>query len=311
MSVLICGSLAFDNIMVFPGQFKDHIVAEKSHILNVSFLVPEMHRGFGGCAGNIAYNLNLLGIEAYPMGTVGKDFSEYARWLDRRLICRKYVKQINDEFTACSFIVTDLDNNQITAFHTGAMKYCHLVDVPTDVGIRIGLVSPEARQGMLLHARQLRDAKIPYIFDPGQGVSLFDPVEMDTLIAGADWLACNDYESNVIMKVTGLPLTQLSTRVRAVFVTYGSKGSAIYIEGKKVEIPPATPTAVVDPTGCGDAYRAGLIYGLLADLDWETTGRIASLMGAIKVSCKGTQHHFFLQEDFFTQFNKAFGYDFC
>lgn len=308
MSVLVCGSLAFDNIMVFPGRFKDHIVAEKLHILNVSFLVPEMRQGFGGCAGNIVYNLGLLGITAYPVGTVGKDFDAYARWFDEQVICRQYIKQIDEALTACAFIMTDLDDNQITAFHSGAMEYCHLVDVPDNSDIRIGLISPETHRGMLLHAQQLQAAGIPYMFDPGQGVSLFNAAEMESLIAGADWMACNDYESNVIVEVTGLSLAQLSERLKAVFVTCGGNGSLIYTAAGKIEIPPVTPTAVIDPTGCGDAYRAGIIYGLLADMDWETTGRIASLMGAIKVGHAGTQQHSFACEDFFERFNIEFGY---
>ncbi len=308
MSALICGSIAFDNIMVFHGRFREHILPDQLHMLNLSFLVPQMRQGFGGCAGNIAYNLKLLGGEVYPMGTVGRDFARYAEWMDRSGIDRRHVMELEDQLTASAFIITDLDANQITAFHPGAMDLCHLGKVPTDAGIRFGLVSPEGREGMLAHARQFGDAGIPYLFDPGQGTAMFDANELMHFIEGADWLACNDYESSMIVERTGLSLEQLAERVRALIVTHGNAGSVIYTGGERLEIPAVTPQRVEDPTGCGDAYRAGLLYGLQTDVDWPTSGRIASLMGAIKVECAGTQQHTFTPDEFHDRFRGSFGY---
>ncbi len=308
MSALICGSIAFDNIMVFHGRFREYILPEQLHILNLSFLVPQMRQGFGGCAGNIAYNLKLLGGEVYPMGTVGKDFARYAEWMDRNAIDRRYVMEIEDEFTASAFIITDLDANQITAFHPGAMNCCHRGRVPTGDGVCIGLVSPEGREGMLAHARQFADAGIPYLFDPGQGTPMFNTDELTQFIETADWLACNDYEASMIVERTGVSLKKLAGQVRALIVTRGKEGSVIYAGGEEIEIPPVPPDAVEDPTGCGDAYRAGILYGLQNDMDWPTSGRIASLIGAIKVKCAGTQQHSFTPDEFADRFRDSFGY---
>lgn len=306
MSVLVCGSVAYDNIMVFDDRFRNHIFPEQIHILNVSFMVPKMRRQYGGCAANIVYGLNLLGCEAHAMATVGKDFSPYAQWLDEQGISRKYLRVIEDEHTAQAFIITDMDDNQIIAFHPGAMNRCHVNTVPEDSDIRIGLISPEGREGMICHAEQFSELGIPLFFDPGQGLSMFDSEELDMFIDRAGWIACNDYEAQVLCQRTGATLEQLARRVRALIVTLGSKGSIIYHPGGVVEIPVVKPDAVRDPTGCGDAYRAGLLYGLVNNLDWETTGRIASLMGAFKIEYSGGQGYAFELSAFSNRYEKAF-----
>ncbi|OGT29510.1 MAG: sugar kinase [Gammaproteobacteria bacterium RBG_16_51_14] len=311
MTALICGSFAYDNIMVFPGQFKNHILPEKVHILNVSFMVPELRREFGGCAGNIAYNLNLLDKHAaLPMGTVGVDFDPYACWMDRNGVSRRHVTVMDGTFTAQAFITTDLDDNQITAFHPGAMEFSHHYRLPDMEGITIGMVSPDGREGMLQHANQFVEAGIPFIFDPGQGMPMFDGSSLTHFIDQAAWVTVNDYEWQLMQERTGLSPHDITERVKALIITRGGDGSVIYVQDKRYEIPAATPKAVEDPTGCGDAYRAGLLYGLLNELDWETTGRIASLLGAIKIESHGTQNHVFTLDEFRTRFKENFGYYF-
>lgn len=308
MSALICGSMAYDNIMVFRDRFKNHILPDKVHILNVSFLVPEMRREFGGCAGNIAYNLKLLGGDGYPMGTVGTDFGPYAEWLDRCGISRKYLTTIDDAYTAQAYITTDLDDNQITAFHPGAMNYAHHNRVPAADGITLGIVSPDGRDGMIEHARQFAELGIPFIFDPGQGMPMFQGADLLTFIEQATWVTVNDYESELLQERTGLTPHDIARRVEALIVTMGGKGSCIYTANKRIDIPVAKTTAVVDPTGCGDAYRAGLLYGLMNGMDWETTGRIAALTAAIKIEKHGTQNHRFERAEFEARFKESFGY---
>lgn len=310
MSALICGSMAFDTIMVFPDQFKKHILPEKVHILNVSFLVPEMRKNFGGCAGNIAYNLTLLGEEAVTMGTVGSDFTPYANWMDKHNISRRALTELSDEYTAQAYITTDQDDNQITAFHPGAMNFSHKNTVSDVDGIKLGIVSPDGRQGMIEHAEQFAEASIPFIFDPGQGMPMYDGDDLNRFVEQATWLAFNDYEMQLMQERTGKSAEQLASEVEAVIVTRGGEGSSIYTEGNCIQIPPAPVSELVDPTGCGDAYRAGLLYGLMNELDWETTGRIASVMGAIKIEHAGTQHHSFSMEEFKARFNDAYGYQF-
>ena len=311
MTALICGSFAYDNIMVFPDRFKNHILPEKVHILNVSFMVPELRREYGGCAGNIAYNLNLLDSKAaIPMGTVGKDFDPYAYWMDKNKVDRRLVTVVEDAFTAQAFITTDLDDNQITAFHPGAMEFSHHNKVLDTSGISIGIVSPDGREGMLQHAEQFVEAKVPFIFDPGQGMPMFDGTTLVNFIDQATWVTVNDYEWQLMQERTGLSPHDITERVDALIVTRGSNGSVIYTRDKRYEISVATPEAVEDPTGCGDAYRAGLLYGLLNEMDWETTGRIASLMGAIKIKSHGTQNHSFTLDEFRSRFNESFGYTF-
>ncbi len=309
MSALICGSIAFDTIMVFNDRFKSHILPDKVHILNVSFLVPDLRREYGGCAGNIAYNLKLLGGDGAPMATVGQDFGVYAGWMDRWGIDRRYITEIKDTYTAQAYITTDMDDNQITAFHPGAMNYSHENRVSDAGGATLGIVAPDGRDGMIQHAEQFAEAGIPFIFDPGQGLPMFDGAGLERFIDQASWVTLNDYEFQLTQERTGLSARQIAERVKALVVTRGGKGSVVYVNGgKQVDIPTAKPNRLADPTGCGDAYRAGLLYGLMSDMDWETTGRVASLMGAIKIETQGTQNHHFTREEFDLWFKDAFGY---
>ncbi len=307
MTALICGSFAYDSIMIFPDRFKNHILPDKIHMLNVSFMVPQMRREFGGCAGNIAYNLKLLGGDGLPMGTVGKDFEPYARWMDRNGISRALIREFPDTFTAQAYITTDLDDNQITAFHPGAMGLAHENRVPLDRGITLGIVSPDGRDGMLQHAEQFFEAGIPFIFDPGQGLPMFNGDDLRNFLRMATYLTVNDYEAQLVQERTGLSPHEMSGQVKAVFITRGAKGSRIYTEQKEIEIPPVKPSGVVDPTGCGDAYRAGLIHGLMLGRDLATAARIASLMGTIKIEHPGTQNHRFTPEEFAARYRAAFG----
>ncbi len=311
MSALICGSLAYDTIMVFSGRFKNEILPDKVHILNVAFLVPELRREFGGTAGNIAFNLKMLGGEALPMATVGKDFAAYADWMDQHKIPRTWVKSVPEAYTAQAYITTDLDDNQITAFHPGAMSFAHTQDVAAAIkaGATIGSVSPDGRDGMVLHATQFAEAGLPFIFDPGQGLPMFGGEELKDFIEKATYVAVNDYESEVLMTRTGWNLKQIAERVDALIVTRGGKGSDIHAKGKVHAIPTASVHSLADPTGCGDAYRGGLLYGLLKGLDWDTTGRVASLLGAIKIERPGPQNHWVTPEQFRERFKKEFRYD--
>ena len=310
MPALICGSAAFDTIMVFKDRFKNHILPDKVHILNVSFLVPEMRREFGGCAGNIAYGLKMLGGDPLPMATVGEDFGVYAAWLESCRIPMTHIKVIKKQFTAQAYITTDLDDNQITAFHPGAMSYAHENRVADATGVKLGIVSPDGRDGMLEHAAQFAEAKIPFIFDPGQGMPMFDSYDFKRFIEQASWVTVNDYEAQLLQERTGLAPHEIAERVEGFIVTLGAKGAHVYVKEHRIDIPAAAPRQVLDPTGCGDAFRAGLLYGLMNDMDWETTGRIASLMGAIKIETPGTQNYRFSREQFHERFKENFGYGF-
>lgn len=311
MSALICGSMAYDTIMVFHDKFKNHILPDKVHMLSVSFLVPAMRREFGGCAGNIAYNLNLLGEDALMMATVGHDFEPYSQWLSQCRLSTEFLKILDDQYTAQAYITTDEDDNQITAFHPGAMNSSHLNDIPLDRDdITIGMISPDGKDGMLQHAQQYADAEIPFIFDPGQGMPMFDGDELLAFIELATWVTVNDYEAQLMQERTGLSLAEIGERVDALIVTLGGQGSQIYTDGQCIEIPAAETSELADPTGCGDAYRAGLLYGLMNDLGWPDTGRIASLMGAIKMEHHGTQNHTFTMDQFRQRYQLAFGLDF-
>lgn len=307
MSILVCGSVAFDNIMIFDGRFKNHILPDQLHIINVAFLAPKMQIQYGGCAANIAYNLSLLDCEAYAMATVGKDFSKYADWMDIKGLSRKYISIVEDSYTPRAFIITDMDDNQITAFHPGAMEQSHINRVPTDGSIRLGILSPDGRDGMLQHAAQFKEASIPFMFDPGQGIPMFTKEELDYFIEQADWLACNDYEAQMICKHSGKTLQQLIDSVHACIVTKGSAGSTIYAGNQSYPIAAVEATNIQDPTGCGDAYRAGLLYGIARALDWQTTGRIAALLGAYKIACAGGQNHRFTKEAFAQRYADTFG----
>jgi adenosine kinase len=307
MTALICGSLAYDTVMVFPGRFREHILPDSIHMLNVSFLVPSMKRNFGGCSGNIAYNLRLLGGDGAPMATVGIDFGAYAQWLADCGVRRDHVLTIDGEFTAQAFITTDLDANQINAFHPGAMDHSHRNQVPVDAGVTLGVIAPDGREGMLAHSMQFAAAGIPVLFDPGQQLPRFDRPELLGFIERSRWIAVNDYEAQLLRDRTGEDVTTLARRVDALIITRGAQGSVIMTGGREIAIPAARAEAVVDPTGCGDAYRAGLIHGLMQGLDWETTGRIASLLGAIKIAHAGTQNHGFTADEFSDRFRAAFG----
>lgn len=308
MSVLICGSLAFDTIMVFPDKFKNHILPDQVHILSVSFLVPAMRREFGGCAGNIAYNLKLLGGEPLPMAAVGKDFDSYRQHLHACGIRTDQVLQLDDAYTAQAFITTDLDDNQITAFHPGAMMRAHENQVNDVAGVSFGIVAPDGAQAMQQHARQFAARGIPFIFDPGQAMPLFDGAQFREFIELARYVTVNDYESRLLEQRTGWTTQEIASRVEAYVVTRGAHGSLIHTGGRTITIPAATCREVVDPTGCGDAYRAGLIHGITRALDWETTGRVAALMGALKIEHAGTQNQSFSGAAFAQHFKQQFGY---
>src|SRR6202044_209242 len=307
-AALICGSVAYDTILLFPDRFKQHILPDKLHILNVSFLVPERRGEFGGCAANIAYTLHMLGDTALPMAAAGHDFGPYRERLAARGISVEHIKIIDEAFTAQAFITTDLDDNQITAFHPGAMQHAHLNRVSdAGSGVTLGIVAPDGRQAMIEHAAQFAAAKIPFIFDPGQGLPMFGAEELKTFIAQARWVAVNDYEWGMLQDKTGLSATYIASQVDALIITQGAEGSIIHTGARKLTIPCAKPKSVVDPTGCGDAYRAGLIHGLLRGLDWETIGRTASLMGAIKIESRGPQNHRFTRTEFDRRFRDNFG----
>ena len=307
MRTLICGSIAYDTIMVFGDYFKNHILPDQIHILNVAFLVPDMRREFGGCAGNIAYTLKMLGGDPLIMATVGEDYQPYAYRLEKLRLSQAHVRQVAGTFTAQAFITTDLDDNQITAFHPGAMNSSHLNHIADARDVGLGIVAPDGREGMLQHAREFHQAGIPFIFDPGQGLPMFSGEELLNFIRQADYVATNDYEAKLLQERTGRTIEELAKLVKAFVVTQGAQGSLVYSGGRSESIPSVKPANVVDPTGCGDAYRAGLLYGILNDLDWPTTGRLASLLGAIKIAERGAQNHQFSRAEIGVRFRDAFG----
>ncbi|MEI7432190.1 MAG: carbohydrate kinase family protein [Betaproteobacteria bacterium] len=307
MSTLICGSIAYDNIMVFHDQFKNHILPEQIHILNVAFLVPELRREFGGCAGNIAYNLKLLGGNPLIMATVGDDAEPYLRRLDKLALPRTHVQQIEGSFTAQAFITTDLDDNQITAFHPGAMSFSHLNHVSDAKDAKLGIVAPDGRDGMLKHAADLAANGIPFVFDPGQGLPMFSGDDLLGFMKLADYACFNDYEAKMACDRTGRTLEQLAEEVKALIVTRGGQGSHLYTAGQRLEIPCVEADQVVDPTGCGDAYRSGILYGIANGWDFEKSGRLASVMGAIKIAHRGGQNHTPSRDDIASRYSKAFG----
>jgi len=283
--------MAYDTIMVFPDQFKNHILPDQIHILNVAFMVPDMRREYGGTAGNIAYNLRLLGESPCIMATVGHDFGPYAARLDELGISPRHVRRLEDQYTAQAFITTDVDDNQITAFHPGAMSFSHLNRVAEAAGITAAIVSPAGRQGMIDHARELAEARVPFIFDPGQGLPMFSGDDLLDLIGGAAALAVNDYEARVVEQKTGRSVADLARLVGAVIVTRGAEGSTVLAADNRIDVPAVKPDAVVDPTGCGDAYRAGLLYGMARKWEWGRSARLASVMGSIKIAHRGGQNH--------------------
>jgi len=309
MRTLICGSIAYDNIMVFRGRFRDHILPQQIHILNVSFLVPELRREFGGCAGNIAYNLKLLGGDPLVMATVGEDALLYFERLERMGIAPENVRQVPDTLTAQAFITTDLDDNQITAFHPGAMNHSHLNNITSGLNANLAIIAPDGRDGMLQHSRELADLGIPFIFDPGQGLPMFSGEELLNFVKRATYVTVNDYEGQLLEERTGRKLADFAGEIEALILTRGSEGSIIYANGEKIDIPCVKASELVDPTGCGDAYRAGLLYGIAAGFDWPKTGRLASLMGSIKIASRGGQNHSVSREEIARLFRQNFGSD--
>ena len=307
MSTLICGSIAYDTIMVFNDRFKNHILPDQLHILNVAFLVPDMRREFGGCAGNIAYTLKMLGGDPLIMATVGDDYQPYSDRLDALGIPQTYIRKVAGTFTAQAFITTDLDDNQITAFHPGAMNSSHENHVQDAQSATLGIVAPDGRDGMLQHAREYDEAGVPFVFDPGQGLPMFTGEELLEFIRMSEYVTVNDYEAQMVQERTGKTIEQLSKLVKAFVVTLGARGSLVYSGHEQFEIPCVRAEKVVDPTGCGDAFRAGLLYGLASDYDWPTTGRLASLLGAIKISERGGQNHRFTRDEIAQRYRDAFG----
>ena len=309
MRTLICGSMAYDTIMVFHDHFKNHILPDQIHILNVAFLVPDMRREFGGCAGNIAYTMKLLGADPVIMATVGDDFSAYRDRLNQFGLDQSHIRSVPKTFTAQAFITTDLADNQITAFHPGAMNHAHENKVADASGVTLGIVAPDGRQGMLDHARQFHEAGIPFIFDPGQGLPMFSGVELQQFVELADYVAVNDYEAKLLQERTGHKLERLAKDVKALIVTLGAQGARIYAEGEVHDIPAAKPHAIMDPTGCGDAFRAGLMTAMQKGMDWPTCGRLAGLMGAIKIGHRGGQNHRFGWDEIAERFKAEYGYE--
>ncbi|HEY1057938.1 MAG TPA: carbohydrate kinase family protein [Limnobacter sp.] len=305
--VLICGSIAFDTIMVFEGRFKDQILPDQVHILNVAFLVPTLRKDWGGCAGNIAYSLNMLGGSAVPMATVGHDGAGYVERLKGLGIDTSMLRMVNDEFTAQAFITTDLDDNQITAFHPGAMSHSHLNTVAQAGPIALGIIAPDGRDGMIQHAEQFAAAGIPFVFDPGQGLPMFGKPELERFLELATYAAVNDYEAKMLCDKTGLSLEQIATRLKALVVTRGAEGSWIFTEGQRLDIPCVKAETIADPTGCGDAYRGGLLYGLSQGMPIRKAAQLASLMGSLKIAHKGGQNYRLTREDIAAHYATAFG----
>ena len=293
--------------MVFQDQFKNHILPDQVHILNVCFFVPEMRKEFGGCSGNIAYNLNLLGGNPLPMGTVGEDFKPYRKWLKKQGMDISHVTEIENTYTAQAFLTTDTDNNQIIAFHPGAMNYAHKNKISDANNVSLGIVAPDGRDAMIEHSEQFDQAGIPFIFDPGQGLPMFNGEELMQFVEQATYLCLNDYESQMLMEKTGLGLSDIAREVEALIVTRGGKGAEIFSNGDTLHIPSIKVKEINDPTGCGDAFRSGLLFGLERNLDWRTTGQLASLMGGVKIESHGTQNHRPSKETLMQRYQENFG----
>jgi adenosine kinase len=312
MSVLICGSMAFDNIMVFNGRFKDHILPDQVHILNVAFLVPDLRREYGGCAGNIAYNLKMIASrpeeEPVIMAAMGEDSDAYFERLTSLGLEARHVAMVPETFTAQAFITTDLDDNQITAFHPGAMNSSQVNHVADATDVKLGIVAPDGREAMLQHAQEFAEAGIPFVFDPGQGLPMFSGDELMDFVSMADYVAVNDYEAKLLQDKTGQTPEQIAKLVQALVVTRGAEGSYIYTDGQRLDIPSVKAEQVIDPTGCGDAYRAGLLFGIVNQLDWEDVGRLAGIMGALKIAHRGAQNHRLTRDEIGALYAKHFGF---
>ncbi|BEP57510.1 carbohydrate kinase family protein [Variovorax sp. V118] len=291
MAAVICGSLAFDTIMTFEGRFADQILPDQLHILNVSFLVPGLRRDFGGCAGNIAYSLNALGGTALPMATLGSDGADYAERMRTLGISTEFVRQLDDTFTAQAMIMNDTDNNQITAFHPGAMQQAHITKVVAREDIKLGIIAPDGREAMLQHAEQFAAGGIPFVFDPGQGLPMFDGDALRHFIELASWVVVNDYEGKMLSQRTGWSLAEISQRVRGLVVTLAAEGCEVWTGGEREHVPGVTPTAVVEPTGCGDAWRGGLLYGLEKEWPLARCAALGNRIGALKIAQRGPQNY--------------------
>jgi len=291
MAAIICGSLAFDTIMTFEGRFAEQILPDQLHILNVSFLVPALRRDFGGCAGNIAYSLKLLGGEPLPMATVGSDGREYIARLQAQGIGTQYVREMGDTYTAQAMIMTDLDNNQITAFHPGAMMQAHVTRIEPRSDVKLGIISPDGRDAMLQHAQQFNAAGIPFVFDPGQGLPMFDGRELTQFIEQATWVTVNDYEGKMLSDRTGWDSAEISRRVEGLVVTLGGEGCEVWIGGEKTLVPPVKAREIVDPTGCGDAWRGALLHGLEQGWPLARCAELGNRVGAIKIASRGPQNY--------------------
>jgi adenosine kinase len=307
MKTLITGSIAYDTIMVFPDRFRSHLLPEQLHILNVCFLTPEMRREFGGTAGNIAYGLKQLGSDPLVMATVGEDIEPYLYRLQRLGIDARYLKRIPGQFTAQAFITTDLDDNQITAFHPGAMNHAHETHIDATLGAQLAIIAPDGKEGMLQHARECAAHGIPFLFDPGQGLPMFSAAELLEFVHLADYVAVNDYEGKMLEEKTGRSLESLAREVKALILTLGAQGSRIIAGDTQHEIPVARADRVVDPTGCGDAYRAGLLYGIGQGWDWPRIGRLGATLGAMKIASRGAQNHHADRATIEARYRQSFG----
>ena len=307
-TTLICGSLAIDTILEFPNRFDSILLADQLHKVNVSFLAPTMRVEYGGCAGNIAYNLKLLGGEPTIVGVMGQDHGAYFERLHKLGISTDHILIKHEAYNAQCFVTADADNNQINAFHPGAMSFAHENDIARALPGKVAIISPDGHLGMQRHAATLHANQVPFMFDPGQQLPMFNAEELIDFIDKATYIATNDYEIELLMDRTGLSLPQIAERVEALIVTRGEKGSEIYTKGQRIEIPTVQAEAVLDPTGCGDAYRAGLLFGITNGWSWETTGRLASLLGAIKIAHKGAQNHVLTAAQIADRFEQAFGY---
>lgn len=291
MAALICGSLAFDTIMSFEGRFAEQILPDQLHILNISFLVPALRRDFGGCAGNIAYSMKLLGGEPLVMAALGSDGESYLQRIKNLGLSTKHVQTVSDHYTAQAMIMTDRDNNQITAFHPGAMMQAHINRIEKDSNIRLGIVSPDGRDAMLMHSEQFAHADIPFVFDPGQGLPMFDGADLNRFIDQATWVTVNDYEGKMLSDRTGQDSAQISKRVKGLIVTLGAQGCEVWIDGHQTIVPPVKAQAVVDPTGCGDAWRGALLFGLEKGWPLEKCAHLGNQVGSIKIASKGPQNY--------------------
>ena len=291
MKAVVCGSFAYDNILNFEGNFSDHLIESELNNINVSFLCPNMRREFGGCAGNIIYNLVSVGADAFALGTMGSDAGPYLDWMKNNKISTKYIKVINSSYTAQAYITTDSKANQITTFHPGAMQYANQIKIPLDESVTLGLISPDGRDGMIEHTKQLIEMNVPYVFDPGQGMPMFNKEELEFFTTNASWVVMNDYEFKMYSEITSFTIQNIVQNGKVLVITNGEKGSNIFTDKENLSIQTPKVEFPKDPTGCGDAYRAGIIYGIMKSMSLEAIGELSSELGALKVKSFGTQNH--------------------